>query len=232
MVYNWLQSVQTFLYPPVCVLCGAPGDGGLDLCGGCRRSLSALGPHCALCAAATPLPVEACGHCLRRAPAFARVLAPYRYRAPLDWLVGRLKYQGHLSHARLLGELLWHHLETRAAPVDLILPVPLHPLRLRERGFNQATEIARILARHSALPLDSAALARVKATAPQATLRAKARAANLRGAFAVSEPERVAGQRIALVDDVVTTGSTVEAAAKALLRAGAASVEVWCCARA
>jgi ComF family protein len=201
------------------------------LCDPCRAGLPALGSRCGCCAAALPHTGGLCGQCQRRTPSFAGVWAPYRYEAPLDWLIGEFKFQGRLAHARLLGDLLAAHLLGAGPPeVDCIVPVPLHPQRLRERGFNQAVEVGRVLARRLDLGLRPGALRRVKATAPQTRLAQRARAANVRGAFATRED--VEGLRIALLDDVVTTAATAEAAALSLLRAGAARVDVWACARA
>lgn len=232
MVSNWIRNIQFWLYPPRCLLCGAPGEGGLDLCGPCRAALPWLGPHCPVCA--VPLPEGAdgpCGTCLAADPPYTRILAPLYYRPPVDWLIPRLKFQGRLSHARLLGSLMAEYLAARLGdPPDLILPVPLHPTRLRERGFNQARELAVPVARRLGLPLGRGLVRRVKATRAQMELSARQRRANVRGAFAVTGP--VEGLRIALVDDVATTGATLGALAQALRRAGAREVQCWVAARA
>lgn len=147
----------------------------------------------------------------------------------MDHLIGRLKFQGQLHLVEPLARLLAEELgELREAP-DLLIPVPLHPLRLRERGFNQSLELARVLARHYGLELDGRLCRRARATPPQSGLNRKQRGKNMRGAFSVAGDP--AGRRLALLDDVITTGTTVRALAKALLQAGAAGVEVWTLAR-
>lgn len=231
MVNSWLNFIHAALYPPVCLLCGAPGEGTRDLCRGCLLDLPRSQLACERCA--VPLPPGSsgvCGDCLARPPAYDRVLAPFHYEAPLDWLVPRLKFQARLSHARLLGQLLAEYVIPRTERPDFILPVPLHRRRLRERGFNQALELARPVARTWGIPLRPEIAERTKATPPQMELNARERRRNLRGAFTVTRP--LGGVRVAVVDDVATTGATLEALAKALRRAGAAYIECWVVARA
>jgi ComF family protein len=168
---------------------------------------------------------------------FSRCVAPWAYEFPVTQLVQALKYEGALANARILGTriaavgrpALAELAGGRATP--LLVPLPLHPSRLVERGFNQSREIARIVARGLDLRLDERALCRVRATAPQVGLARTARASNLSGAFA-ADARIVTGRTILLVDDVVTTGSTAAEAARTLLAAGAQSVQVWAAARA
>ena len=145
----------------------------------------------------------------------------------MDALIGRFKYGGALHYGALLGRLLGEC--CRGRHPDGIVPVPLHPARLAERGFNQATELARQVSRRLDAPVLDDVCRRTVSTPPQAGLPAHERQRNLRGAFAASPG--VAGRRLAVVDDVLTTGSTVEALTLELLRAGAARVEVWAVAR-
>jgi len=155
---------------------------------------------------------------------------PYRYAWPLDRLVARVLVAGDLAIGAVLSALLAAHIRHDALAVDALLPVPLAQSRLRARGFNQALELARPIARARALDLPHRALARCRETSTQSGLDAAARRRNVRGAFTASG--EVSGRRIALVDDVVTTGATVAACTRALLAAGASSVEVWAVARA
>ena len=229
-VNNWLQSGQAWLLPAHCVLCGGVGERGRDLCAACRADLPDSGPACRQCA--LPLPAAGlCGRCQRRPRPFAAAAAAFHYRPPVDALVQRLKFGGDIRLARLLGELMSEVLLARAAPpaAEVLVPVPLHPSRLRQRGFNQALELARPLARRSGLPLDARSVERLRATAPQSDLPAKLRRRNVKGAFRVTPA--LAGRHVLLVDDVMTTGQTVSELAATLRRAGAASVTVWVCAR-
>jgi ComF family protein len=162
----------------------------------------------------------------------ARIVAAVDYGFPWDRVVAGLKFHRRLDGATPLAQLLLGALPSAPA-VDLVLPMPLAPQRLRERGYNQAWEIARRVARPLRLPADAHALLRVRDTAHQMDLPEAERAANVRGAFLV-EPARAArlrGRHIALVDDVATTGATAEAAAQALRAAGAAEVSLWVAAR-
>jgi ComF family protein len=212
--------------PESCQLCGRPRP-GQSLCGGCRADLPWIRVACPVCAC--PLPEAAvCGRCLRRPPPWLAALAPLAWAFPVDRLVGRLKYSGALFHAPLLGALLADAAAGRA--VDLVVPMPLHPKRLRQRGYNQALEIARPVARRLGVPLGYDVCRRVRAAPPQAGLPARARRRNVRGAFEAADG--MEGLAVAIVDDVLTTGATAAEAARALARAGASRIEIWSVARA
>lgn len=232
-------DLEQFLFPPMCTLCDAPGLDGLDLCAGCHADMPWNRRACLRCA--LPLPAAGndpvlCGACLKPGtkPAWDQVWAPFMYRDPLPWLVTQLKFHRRLSHARLLGELMWRALadlmqhQPDSRP-DIIMPVALHAARLRERGFNQAIEIARPLARRSGIVLDIGSLRRTRRTDHQSGLPLGERRRNMRGAFACHR--RLEGLHIALLDDVMTSGNTVGAAATILKQAGAARVTVWVAAR-
>lgn len=230
MVYNWPAIIQNWLYPPSCILCGDLTDTGRDLCQGCEGDLSSTTPACPICALPIPhrSPKLPCGRCLRKRPLFERCLAPYRYLPPADELIGGLKFNGRLSHARIMGELLANYVRTQLTPDNYpqaLIPVPLHPHRLRERGFNQAVELARPVARRLNIPLRWRLCQRQVPTSPQTGLSAVERRRNLRNAFRVSDLRGI--RQVALIDDVITTGATVTELTRTLLRAGAARVEVW-----
>lgn len=230
-VYNWLEFVRFAIYPRRCVLCGRPGHADRDLCLGCQSELPWNRTACMLCGAMLETESTICGPCLRRPPPFARSHIPFRYEAPLDYLLPRLKFQQKLYLAPLLANLMAEAIRERDAPLpEVLLPVPLHAGRLRERGYNQALELARPLSRQLRIPLDLRLCTRQRDTLAQTSLKGAERRQNLRGAFVVSaaDPPR----HVAIVDDVVTTGATVEEMARTLRRAGVEVVEVWACARA
>jgi len=222
--------------PPRCLFCAAPGSDRIAICRGCRGDLPWLGNACSRCA--TPLPATApglaeltvCGACLWRPPPFARIRVSLAYASPVDWLVRRLKFRGDLAAGRLLGELVAADAAAELAGADAVVPVPLHPRRLVERGFNQASEIAWPLARALGAPLVRRALTRTAATVPQMDLPAHRRGINVRGSFAAGRGHP--GRDVVLVDDVVTTASTVAEAARRLIGAGAERVTVVAAARA
>jgi ComF family protein len=171
-----------------------------------------------------------CPTCQRHPPAFDRVIAPFRYAPPLDYLVQRLKFHQDLALARLLGQLLAAHLAGLPGPrPDVILPVPLHRRRLAERGFNQALEIGRPLHDALGIPLAPRLAQRVRHTEAQSRLPAGQRQRNLRGAYVLGD--RPLPGHIAILDDVLTTGTTVNELARLLKGAGVARVEVWVLAR-
>ncbi|HVF35671.1 MAG TPA: ComF family protein [Candidatus Saccharimonadia bacterium] len=224
-----VRRIAHELLPPCCVLCGLRGA-GRDLCAGCRAALPTDAHCCPRCALPLAHAAAACGACLARPPAWRAMHVPFRYAWPLDRLVARYKYGGDLAAGALLSALLAEHVRSRVPDIDAIVPVPLSHARLRARGFNQALELSRPLARALSLGMPHRALWRCRETSAQSGLDAEARRRNVRGAFAASRD--VAGCRIALVDDVVTTGATAAACTRALHDAGARSVEVWAVARA
>ncbi len=233
MVYKWLNKLQYALFPLRCHLCGAPGDRRQDLCHGCRADLPWRHIGCSQCAA--PLPVAAegqrCARCQQISPHFDRVIAPFHYIPPLDYLILRLKFQRDLAQARLLGELLAVYLRAQGGDwPDVVLPVPLHRKRLAERGFNQSLELGRILQRELPVRLDYRLARRVKHTETQSLLPANRRARNLRNAFVLVEHSPP--PHVAILDDVMTTGATVNELARVLKQAGVRRVDVWVVARA
>lgn len=230
-VDGWLTRLGRLLYPARCPICREVADEASGLCTACAARLPWLGAACERCALPLmemQLADGACGHCLQRAPPLRFVQASFLYGFPLDRLLPRFKFHRDLACGRLLSQ--WMLPACVAAPrPHALLPVPLHATRLRERGYDQALELARPLARALDLPL-RADLVRMRATAAQSSLDAGARRRNLRGAFVV-DARRPLPEHVALVDDVMTTGATLHAAARALHRAGVARVDAWVCAR-
>lgn len=169
-----------------------------------------------------------CGHCLSAPPAFDATHAIFHYGYPVDAVLQKYKYGNALTIAELFGKLLSKHRQACEMP-DLLLPMPLHPKRLKERGFNQALEIARIVARELRIPMDTGMSKRIKFSAPQATLPLKQRVKNMRNAF-ICQPG-LQGKKVALLDDVMTTGASLNALAAAVKKAGAVRVECWVIAR-
>lgn len=229
-LYNWLKSVQKWLYPPRCTLCGVPGEEDYDLCHPCLTTLPFNLHPCRQCG--LPLQGEGaqlCGRCLKKAPPFDAAVIPLLYQPPLDRLILALKFHQGLAHARLLGQLLADAVEASDSRPQLILPVPLHPRRLRERGYNQALEIARPVAKRLDIPLALDLAQRTRSTETQTRLKYKERHKNMRNVYAVAKP---VPHHVAIVDDVVTSGATVSALAMALKKAGATQVDIWAVARA
>lgn len=233
MVYKWSNRLLDSLFPPACRLCNARVSGILPLCKGCRDDLPRLEPGCERCA--RPLGGDAgdrhCGRCQRKPPAYDRTTALYYYRPPLDYLVKNLKFSGDLGMGPLLAELLCEQLQGRIdALPGLLVPVPLHPDRQRERGYNQALELARPLGRALDIPVDNRLCRRIRPTAAQSLLGTTARRVNMCNAFAVDVA--TVTPHVAIIDDVMTTGCTAHELARVLKRAGVSLVEVWVVARA
>ncbi len=223
-------SWQSCLFPTVCALCEGGGQPGRELCSGCERDLPVVAVSCWQCGAPLSMP-GLCGRCQQHPPAFTRIVVTYHYLPPVDSLLKQLKFGGKLQLARLLGELMADRIMRENAVLpEVILPVPLHVSRLRERGFNQALELARPIATRLKVPLDWRHVIRTRATDAQSDLPAALRARNVKGAFSVLKGFTVG--RVAVVDDVMTTGHTVNELALTLRRAGVSDISIWVCARA
>jgi ComF family protein len=231
-VYSHAVALVHRLFPVTCYLCLDPGQRpALDLCVDCEGDFPRNNPACVICAAAVAEGNAICRRCSRRGRAFDAAFAPYRYEFPLPELIHRMKYRGVLPITRILGCVLGRRLAERGAlQVDAIVPVPLSPKREYRRGYNQAREIAVFAGRELGLPVHDRLARRIRETAEQTGLSAGARRRNLRGAFTIETGD--VPSRVAIVDDVLTTGATVEALALALRRAGCRHIEVWAVARA
>ena len=227
------SQLLTAVLPPRCLLCGGEGSRERNLCRGCLADLPTNNRCCARCALPLEHSAEQCGICLKREPPFATAWAPFRYAHPLDLLEARFKFHRDLAAGRLLSTLMIDSARGQlTGPLpDCLLCVPLHRERLRERGYNQALELARPLAKALGIPLDADALIRTRSTSAQTGLDAKARRRNLHDAFAVTPNNTLPGH-IAILDDVMTTGTTLRECARVLRRAGVERVDVWALARA
>lgn len=228
------QRLAQLLWPATCVLCGQSGQERLDLCQPCAADLPVNDFACAVCA--EPLATAAsnlvCGACLRQLPPFGTSFVPFVYGYPLDHLIHGLKFRGELACGRVLGELFAQRLRRARSGAfpELIIPVPLAQRRYRERGYNQAAELALPIAKLIGVPVRADLIARRRETVEQTALDQRERRKNVRGAFASAGA--LPAQHVAILDDVVTTGSTVREIAQVLRRAGAKRIEVWAIAKA
>ncbi len=225
------------IFPPRCLLCDAAGCDELDLC---RRCLDAL-PHnqraCTQCALPLPsVPAEdapplVCGKCLRSPPVFDSSISLFEYEQDAARIISQLKFNDRLVLARTLGKLLYRRvIEQPSQTVDAILPVPLHTSRIRKRGFNQSIELSRVVSKKLGLPMLLKPVKRVRPTSHQTGLNVEQRRKNIKGAFELVKPVKY--KHVAIVDDVVTTGSTVNEIARLLKQQGVQQVSVWSIARA
>lgn len=256
---NILRRITRIL-PSSCVVCGRISDNTYNLCRGCEEDLPWLEQSCSVCgvelmaadvsdAGHTPsyrnTRVQTCGSCRLKPPPFTRCIGIFHYRSPVDKLLSGFKFHAKFAAGFALSNILARQMqdcyeapsEIGYSPVlkpDLILPVPLHVNRLRLRGFNQALEISRVISRRCHIRVSNSALIRIRDTSPQTELSsAAARKANLSGAFAIGDSSQLVGvNSVALIDDVVTTMTTVTAIATVLRSHGIDHIEVWCLARA
>ena len=217
-----------WLFALHCMVCGEAGQEDHDLCRACHADLPWQGPSCLRCALPLPSP-GTCGACLQQPPPLTETHAVFDYGFPLDRLLPRLKFHRDFASGRVLAQAMAAHCVQLPRP-DALLPLPLHRERLRRRGYDQALELARPLAKTLNLPLATGLLERSKSTSAQSRLDAGARKRNLRGAFRIVSGARLPAH-IALLDVVMTTGATLHAAARVLLACGAQRVDAWVCAR-
>ena len=210
-----------------CLLCGANSHAGL-CCAACDAELPRLtGEHCPICALPT-LAGSMCGECLKQLPPFDHTVAAFSYQFPLDKLIQALKYRERLILVNYLADALTRRITSRP---DCIVALPLHPVRLRERGFNQSLLLARRISRQLDIPLLPDACERVRNTPPQSSLPWKERDKNMRRAFICKPDADVRGKHVAIVDDVMTTGASIGELARTLKQAGASEVSAWVVAR-
>ena len=235
--HGFIARLGHALLPPRCLVCAEAGCNGHDLCADCITALPWNRSACPRCGIPTPLAGDVCGRCLKKSSPVARTHAAFRYDFPLDRLLPRFKFHRDLAAGRELAGWMIEALRDAlrdSKPPDALIAVPLHPRRLRQRGYNQALELARPLARAFDLPILQHALHRVRDIVPQAGLNALARRRNPRGAFAVGRDLRDRTnipKHVVLVDDVMTTGATLYECAKVLQRAGVTRVDVCVMAR-
>jgi ComF family protein len=227
---GYSAPVLQIRWPSLCAVCRGWSDA--RVCSDCVARFAPAAARCARCALPSTSPL--CGACLAVPPHFASALAAVEYAFPWDALITRFKFRGGLDLAPALAALLVADVRRTMRPLpSLIVPIPLGPARLRERGYNQAWELARRVGRALRCKTDPRLLLRTVDTPHQLSLARGERARNVRGSFAVDArgQHQLRGLDIALVDDVMTTGATAGEAAQVLLQAGAASVSVWVVAR-
>ncbi|UCD71310.1 MAG: ComF family protein [Syntrophobacterales bacterium] len=233
-----VEGLIDLIFPPLCAFCGTPlaKDGKVEICQGCLRNIRFISPPiCPTCGLPFPLEMgedHLCGQCLQRQWHFGSARALGLYEGTMREAIHHLKYSGRSFLAKPLVELL-----ERGYPFidygsyDILVPVPLHPKRLRERGFNQALLLGKAIGRREGVSCRGFVLKKARWSFPQISLSLKEREENVRGSFSVADPAAVRGKRILLIDDVMTTGSTVNECARELLKAGAGEVDVFTLAR-
>jgi len=221
-LFRWL--------PSVCPLCQEPISQHDYICSPCKNNLPYITKACPYCGKKLPNDISICGDCLQKEDFIIDdFVAPFHYDFPISKLIIDLKFHKKIIHAAFLGRLMAEHLKQRTELPECIIPVPLHTTRLKERGYNQALEIARPISKKLNIPIDIKSCQRIRATKAQASIPSEERKQNMRNAFAVTQ--EISYQHVAILDDVTTTGHTITALAKTLRQAGVKQISVWCCAK-
>ncbi len=229
MRHKMASISQRLRLPAICALCNQYHRGRLAICIECHEHLTPTGSACTHCA--LPLPEGhflVCGHCAKKKPYVDEAIAAYRFEEPLRTLLHEFKYHEGLYLCSFLATLILQAIPAHALKTQCLIPIPMHPKRLRQRGFNQAAELAKQLSRTLKLPYDLSHCKKIINSVPQASLDASQRRHNLRDAFQVTP---LPYQQVTLIDDLLTTGSTANELAKTLKKQGVIQVDLWCCAR-
>ena len=228
-----IHNLVNVIYPARCLVCDGDGNNNRDICDSCEQSLPWIKKACFQCA--LPLADDAsenvlCGRCLKKKPYFDDSRSIFSFEKGIIGLIHKLKFHDKLAISRLLGYWLANTVVTKMEKPDCLLPVPLHNKRMKQRGFNQSIEISRALKKAWEIPLEMDMVRRVRETQSQTGLDVKQRKKNMKGAFEVLGV--INYQHVAIVDDVVTTGSTVNELARILKRNGVKKVSIYSVARA
>ena len=229
MRHKIASITQLLRLPAICDLCSQYHPGSVAICAACTSLMTPIGSACSSCAC--PLPrgdFLVCGHCSRKKPDLDRVITAYCFEEPLRTLLHEFKYREGLHLLTFLTSLMLEALPTEGYKSECLIPVPMHPIRLRQRGFNQAAELAKQLSRATTIPCNLFHCTKIINTLPQAGLDAKTRRRNLHKAYDVQLKNY---QHVTLIDDLMTTGSTANELARTLKKQGVSRVDLWCCAR-
>ncbi len=234
-----MRRIVDFFYPRRCLLCDGTARllPGLHICQACEAELRENHSYCSQCAVpldgANAIEQPVCGQCLAKAPPFSRSWSPFVYAQPMEWMIQQLKFNAKLAFAPLLAELMIRRLPAamyKDDRPDVIIPMPLHKTRIRQRGFNQSTLLAQPLAQRLSVKLDPDCCERIRDTEQQTGKNARQRQQNIRGAFKYHPQQHY--RHVVIFDDVVTTASTVSELSKTLLAGGVERIEVLSLSRA
>jgi ComF family protein len=229
MRHKLLSIAQSIRLPSICILCNQVHKNTLAVCSHCIALITPLGPSCQHCA--YPLYDDShliCGYCIKKPPHFDNAIIAYRFEEPLRSLLHRFKYHAGLYLGPFLGQLILNAWQKRPSQPQCLIPVPMHPKKLKIRGFNQSAILVQFLAKKLNLPYDLKCCQKIINTSPQAQLDGDKRAQNIRNAFHIKP---LPYSHVAIIDDLLTTGCTANELAKMLKNAGVKQVDVWCCAR-
>ena len=235
IMHSLLKQFTQHLFPNHCLLCDLKCGSQQFICTNCFDALPLHRVGCKQCG----LPIKEteseirCGKCISNPPSFDNTFSLFEYAAPISTLIWQLKFHGNLSIAQLFAQYWIDSIDQFYAPntlPNLIIPVPLHASRLKQRGFNQALEIAKPIGKYFHIPVDTKTCIRIKNTQAQSSLHAQKRKHNVDNAFGLSYS--ITAKHVAILDDVMTTGNTVSEISHLLKKVGVEKVDVWCCARA
>jgi len=227
MNYHFSQ----LFYPEYCLLCEETIVSQYFICKACYQQFPFNQTNCLHCASPLKESIDNCGACLHLSPLWHQAIIPFLYQKPINYYISQLKYHQQLLQAKLLADIFYQaaRVQIQQSSPQVIIPIPLHPSRVYQRGFNQTLEISKYLQPLVQIPFDYHLIRRKKNTLPQVGLSRAKRLINLRGSFEVIKPHSY--QHVALLDDVMTTGATMHEVTKVLLKSGVKTVDIWAIAR-
>lgn len=231
MRHKIASIAQSFRLPTICSVCNQYHPGKHAVCADCYALLTPLPASCRHCAMPLPdigLPV--CGHCVRQKPAIDTIFTAYRFEEPLRTLLHEFKYRHGFYLLTFMTQLIRDGLSSASYDTHCLIPIPMHRLRIQQRGFNHAAELTKQLSRQLSIPYDLSYCKKIRHTPPQAGLNSQQRQKNIQHAF-LTKLKPIPYKKITLIDDLLTTGNTANELAKTLKLNGAAQVDLWCCAR-
>lgn len=232
-----LHTLQQLIFPYTCIICSQHSTLQKDICLDCLNLLPKFPSGCEICARHIPhsphlLSGITCGKCISNPPHFDRTLALFSYVHPIDKFIINLKFNHQLIYAKLFGELFVKHLKSyykNTSFPELVIPIPLHQKRLKQRGFNQVFELAKSIKKHLNIKIDTNSCIKIKNTPPQSLITFDERKVNIKNSFKIKYS--IQAKHVAILDDVMTTGHTVNELSKTLKKSGMQKIDVWCIAR-
>ncbi len=224
------RIIKAIFYPPCCFICEQPIDHSL-ICQDCYQSLPFNHPCCDICATPFSENQQTCGECINEPKIWEKAWIPFIYKPPIDYFIKQMKFNANFTYLELLSVLFYLTYHQSKNKPEVIIPVPLHSSRLSQRGYNQSLELAKIISHLLDIPIDNHFIMRIKATTAQSNLKQKVRLINLKNSFKINPKHQKKYQHVIILDDVVTTGTTMTEIIKVIKKQGVQRCDIWAIAK-
>ena len=226
------NKINYFVFPSACFICEQTTQESI-ICHDCHQSLPFNQRACTICAMPLTESKTLCGHCIKIKKPWTTAFIPFHYKTPIDYLIKEMKFNANFAYLHLLAHLFFlaYQAQNKTNLPEVIIPVPLHPSRLSQRGYNQSLELAKIISRLFNIPIDNHYIQRHKKTLPQSSLNIQARSKNLKNSFKINPKNKHRYQQVVILDDVVTTGTTMTEIVKVIKKQGVLVCDIWALAK-